>query len=193
MAMPNGPLMDQGELNSAMYDLQRKFGGIEEWAKVVNDAITDHAGRLDKNNERLDVIRQGQAAVRTHHEQLGKDVVEVMARVQNNDDDLKAQVASCVQFLGDEVEKLKGIHDQAQNNLVKFLDDKVRAMEDDIAKFKTAVGAAAPSDSAAPLALRLSSVEGSLAALVARADAADVAAAASVAAAAAAAARDQVI
>ena len=193
MTMPNGPLMDLGELNSAMYDLQRKFGGIEEWAKVMNDAITDHAGHLDKNNKRLDVIREGQAAVRTHHEQLGKDVVAVMTRFQNNDDDLKAHVASCVQLLEEEVEKLKSIHGEAQRDLVKLLDDKVREMEGDIGKFKAAVSAAAPSDSAAPLALRLGNVEGSLAALVARADAADVVAAASVAAAAAAATRDQVV
>ena len=72
MTMPNGPLMDQGALNAAVYDLQRKFGGIEEWAANVNDSITDYATHLDNNNERLDVIRQGQAAVRTHHEQLGK-------------------------------------------------------------------------------------------------------------------------
>ena len=50
--------MDQGALNSAVYDLQRNFGGIEEWAKIVNDSITDHATHLDKNNERFNVIRQ---------------------------------------------------------------------------------------------------------------------------------------
>ena len=65
--------------------------------------------------------------------------------------------------------KLKGIHGEAQRDFVKLLDDKVREMEGDIGKFKAAVSAAAPSDSAAPLALRLGSVEGSLAALVARA------------------------
>ena len=82
----NGSLMDQGALHAAVCDLQRKFSGFEEWAAILNDSITDHATHLDNNNERLDVIRQGQAAVRAHHEQLGKDVLEVMARVQNNDD-----------------------------------------------------------------------------------------------------------
>ena len=102
-------------------------------------------------------------------------------------------MASCVQLLGEEVEKLKSIHGAAQRDLVKLLDDKVREMEGDIRKFKAAVSAAAPSDSAAPLAFRLGNVEGSLVALVARADAADVAAAALVAAVAAADTRDQVV
>ena len=193
MTIPNGPLFDQGALNAEVYDLQRKFGGIEEWAAIVNDSITDHAKHPDNNNERLDAIRQGQAAMRTHHEQLGKDVLEVMTRVQNNDDELKARVASCIQLLGDEVEKFKGAQVEAQRDLVKLLDGKVREMESNIEKFKAAVSAGAPADSSAPLALRLGNVESNLATLVARADAADAAAAASVAAAAAAAARDQIV
>ena len=76
---------------------------------------------------------------------------------------------------------------------VQLLDGEVCEMESNIENFKAAVNAAAPADSGAPLALRLGNVDGGLATLVARADAADVAAAASVAAAAAAAARDQIV
>ena len=90
MTTPNGPLMDQGAFNAAVYDMQHKFPGIETWATVVNDAITGHADHIDHSTARLESFHSGMASARLRHDQLSKDVVEVMTRMQTNDDELKA-------------------------------------------------------------------------------------------------------
>ena len=159
---------------------------------MVNESITDHAAHIDHTGERLEIMPRPVRSPLAPRA-VGQGRVGSYVEGPVNDDELKAQVASRVQFLGDEFEKLKTVQVEAQRDLVKLLDGRVREMESNIEKFKAAVGAAAPADSSVPMALRLGNVESTVATLVARADAADVAAAASVAATAAAAARDQIV
>ena len=105
---------------------------------MVNEAITDHAGHIDHLTARLGSFHSVMASGRPRHDQLGKDVVEVMTRVQTNDDKLKEQVASCVQLFDDEIDKMKGIHTVAQKRVVILLDGKVREMEASIQALKAA-------------------------------------------------------
>ena len=79
MTTLNGPLMDQVARNVADYDLQRKFGVIETWAVVLNESITDHAGHIDHATARLQNFHSGQVSMRSNHDQLSKDVKEVMS------------------------------------------------------------------------------------------------------------------
>ena len=55
-----------------------------------DEPIADHAGHIDHATARLEHLHIGQAATCSRHERLGKDVVEVMTRVQTNNDELKA-------------------------------------------------------------------------------------------------------
>ena len=86
---------------------------------------------------RAESFLSGMASAHLCHDQLGKDVVEVMTRVQNKDDELKAQLASCVQLLGVEFEKFKSVRVEAPQTVVQLLDSKVREMQASIKAFKT--------------------------------------------------------
>ena len=87
---------------------------------------------------------------------------------------------------------MKQIHIDAQKQVVGLLDGKVPEMEASIMVFKSAASSLGSADTGA-FAVRVTGVESRLAALSARADAADAAATTAAAAAAAAFARDQAL
>ena len=99
-----GPQLDPDALNQFLYALHYKVEAVEKWAVVVNDSITDHATHIDETRARAtrsfslvsDEINKLRSSAATGE----SDTRTVMKMVQDNDDALKASIASVVQMIG---------------------------------------------------------------------------------------------
>jgi uncharacterized tellurite resistance protein B-like protein len=100
-------LMDQTQISMAIRDLQLKFTNIETWATTVNDSITDHAGHIDHQKVRIESFAMHGRTVTGKISEISADVKEFARQTVENDSTSKAAIASVVELLGNEVEKLK--------------------------------------------------------------------------------------
>ena len=85
-----GPLMDAQTLNQFLYSIHYKVEAMEKWAGSVNDAVTDHADRIDLSKARS---FQAFTIVKSQMEELRKtgatnesDTRQVMGLIQANDE-----------------------------------------------------------------------------------------------------------
>ena len=101
-------LMDQQQITSAIRELQQKYVNVEAWASIVNDAIGDHAGHIDHQKARVDVLVTHGQTVNAKLDVLTAGANEYAKQAIESDVSLKASIASVVELLGNEVEKLKG-------------------------------------------------------------------------------------
>ena len=85
--------MSADDLNAFVYAMHYQVEAMSGWAQTVNDAVTDHAVRIDV------LHGEGSALTSMVSDALGKcgqgehDTRQVMALVQANDDVLRAQDA----------------------------------------------------------------------------------------------------
>ena len=122
-------LMDQTQISMAIRDLQQKFASIESWAVTVNDSVTDHAGHIDHQKARIESFALHGRTVTTKISETTADVKEFARQAVENDSAAKAAIASVVELLGNEVEKLKQYTRDAGlalENRVNLLEGKAR-------------------------------------------------------------------
>ena len=79
------------DANAFMYALDFEIESIETWALTVNASITDHAEHIDETRSR---------ATRSFQLVSESDARQVMKLVQDNDDALKASIASVGESIG---------------------------------------------------------------------------------------------
>ena len=118
--------MDQTQISMAIRDLQLKFTNIETWATTVNDSITDHAGHIDHQKVRIESFSAHGRTVTSKISEITADVKEFARQAVENDTTSKASIASVVELLGNEVEKLK----QFTRDAGLALEARVCALED---------------------------------------------------------------
>ena len=94
------------QMSTYIRDLQNKFSSIETWALTVNDAIGDHAFHIDHAKTRIESFSEHGRKVSTELGQVKSDVKEFARQAVESDSVLKASVASVVQLLSSEVDKL---------------------------------------------------------------------------------------
>ena len=51
---PDGPQLDGAAASRAIYELQRKFTAIENWANGVNAISADHASHIDSLRDKVE-------------------------------------------------------------------------------------------------------------------------------------------
>ena len=105
-----GPRMAEDEFHNFVYALRQKVDDMEGWAQTANEAITDHAERIDETK------RSAHAAFKLVHERTEaltmqdnvneRDTREVMRLVEANDIALKASLAAMTAIIDSEVTKL---------------------------------------------------------------------------------------
>ena len=112
MMRPSGPEMNHTALNEFVYALHNKMEAVETWAATVNDAVADHADRLDILNVSC---RSTFTSVRTETDSLRaslataaataeRDTRVVMGIVEANDLALKQKIEALITMMSTEIE-----------------------------------------------------------------------------------------
>ena len=57
MTTPDGLPTDEGTMNAAMNELQRRIAPMESWSESLNDALADYAGRIDHGRSNIEGMR----------------------------------------------------------------------------------------------------------------------------------------
>ena len=145
-----GPQLDPNALNQFLYALHYKVEAIEKWAVVVNDSITDHAIHIDETRARAtrsftlvsDEINNLRSSAATGE----SDTRTAMKMVQDNDDALKASIASVVQMIGQSISTTELRFDAK----MKEIQTAVETLHQRVTATAAGTSAAVPGTSAAP-------------------------------------------
>ena len=140
--------MDLQNLNEFVYVLHNKMEAVEAWALTVNEAITDHAERIDgikaSAHSAFNAVRIETDAIRADVTKAAataeSDTREVMRLVDANDASLKAIVAandlalkewiqSLITTVSTEIEKGKSEAATAVGGLAQSVDTRVREIQ----------------------------------------------------------------
>ena len=119
MQAPDGPLMDQGELNAAVYRMQRQLAAVDKWIGEAQPAIEDHAQRFDslkpvlsEHAARLDLgaddLKELLTRVSANDAELKKNLGEMSVVIENNDLSLKGQLDQCVEANDQKLKQVEG-------------------------------------------------------------------------------------
>ena len=164
---PDGPDMDHGQLSKAIYVLNRQFASMEQWALVVNDAIGDHAQRIDHNGDRA--RNQGKLGAELNLKmsklegkvpQIESDLREAARQTVENDAGLKSIVAQ----MAEDMKKLKELEEQARSSTAGELGRKINDLDNAFSAMKAAVASGGGSTPEG-YAVRLTGVESNLGAV----------------------------
>ena len=102
-----GPQLEADALNAMLHALHYKVEAVEKWAMVINDSITDHAVHIDETRAhatRSFILVSDEIHNLRSSSAFGEsDTRKVMQKVQENDDALKASIASVVQMIGNAI------------------------------------------------------------------------------------------
>ena len=89
--------MDQAMMSTAMYEIQRWLAPMESRSTTVEDAWSDHAGRMDNARANIESMRAfavksetQRIAGKAERDQIRADLVTACERVNANDTALKA-------------------------------------------------------------------------------------------------------
>ena len=129
--------MNHTQLNEFVYALHNKMESVETWAATVNEAVTDHAERIDiikasafsaftGVKAETDSIR---ASIATAAATAEHDTREVMRIVEANDLALKEKIEALISMMSTEIEKGKSEAATAVGSLAQTVDTRVREMQ----------------------------------------------------------------
>ena len=109
----DSPEMSTAQMSQAIYALQRKLISVETWATSVRSALDDHAIHIDTSrmfataaSNQIESTMQLTVLLTTNSTTTTKDFIELANEANSNDVFLKQKVASVVELLGVEVQKL---------------------------------------------------------------------------------------
>ena len=146
-----GPPMSAEDMNSFVHALHNKLEAMMPWAQTVNDAITDHASRIDIQHGEQVVITAEVAHATNRCATDEADSRQIMSFVQANDDVLRAQdlvtkerIEEVCTKLGVEVDKLTtsqaGSYAELRE-LTRLVDAKLVNLETELLKLAAATSA----------------------------------------------------
>ena len=175
---PDGPVMDHGGLSRAIYELDRKFQSIENWAKKVNEAVGEHANQIDTCAQRTrnQATHASNIAVKIPQleakiGQVASDLAEAARQTIENDGKVKGiidandgKVKGIVEQMNLDIGKLKELESAARGDLSADLGRKINEVDGALQQMKAAVASASGSTPEA-YAVRLSGIESSVGAL----------------------------
>ena len=100
-----GPQMNAADLNEFVYRLYHDVEAMKKWGITVNDAITDHATRIDA--ARFRVVMERMEAMKTELEETQKQTAKLLGVVDRNDAGIKAVIQGVTDELVGKVEAIE--------------------------------------------------------------------------------------
>ena len=120
--------MSPDDLNAFVYAMHYQLEAMSGWAQTVNEAVTDHAVRIDVQHSEGSALMGMTTDALTKAAQGEHDTRQVMAFVHQSDDAVRAQdalvkekIESVITLIGNEVMKLSTSQSGAYAELQQLL------------------------------------------------------------------------